>query len=499
MGNPHQAWNQVATYYEAHLTVPGKLDFYGSTFVGRPVLTTGFNKHLGWSHTVNYPDLEEIYEVARDPNQPDQYLFDEGSVPIEKQVATIKVKTDTGLKTETRTFSYTPLGPVIHETDSKLFILRSAAYDEYRFYQQWLRMSEATSLAEFRKALDAQAIPMFNICYADREGNIYYLWNGTIPNMPHAPHSFEAVAVDDSDEVWTQFHPIVELPQLLNPKGGYVHNCNSAPYLTNAHERLNRNDFPKHFPDDRFSLRSQHSLELIHNDDQFSLEQVVEMKHSLRMLLAERVKDDLVAAVEGSDADPTSKQAIKAVGDWNNSVAADTRGSSLFEAWWQIYSKDDRGGFEVDWSADQPTTTPYGLNQKEWAVEAFAMAIAQMKEKFGDWDLTWGDVHRVRRGKLDLPVSGGSGLMGCFRVVAFKEAEDHKQVVSGGDSWVFAVEFDESPIAYTVVGYSQSEVEGSPHFDDQAKLYSENRMKKAAFTDAEIEAQLLSTYHPGKE
>jgi acyl-homoserine-lactone acylase len=89
--------------------------------------------------------------------------------------------------------------------------------------------------------------------------------------------------------------------------------------------------------------------------------------------------------------------------------------------------------------------------------------------------------------------------MGCFRVVAFKEADDHKQVVGGGDSWVFAVEFGETPRAYTVVGYSQSEVEGTPHFDDQAKLYSENRMKKAAFTEAEISKQMLTTYHPGQE
>ena len=47
MGNPHQPWSSVATYYEAHLTVPGELDFYGSTFVGRPVLTTGFKPRLG--------------------------------------------------------------------------------------------------------------------------------------------------------------------------------------------------------------------------------------------------------------------------------------------------------------------------------------------------------------------------------------------------------------------------------------------------------------------
>ncbi len=64
MGNPHQPWAPVSTYYEAHLIVPGKLNFYGSTFIGRPVLTTGWNEQLGWSHTVNYPDLEEIYELT---------------------------------------------------------------------------------------------------------------------------------------------------------------------------------------------------------------------------------------------------------------------------------------------------------------------------------------------------------------------------------------------------------------------------------------------------
>ena len=63
MGNPHQPWAPVSTYYEAHMIVPGKLNFYGSTFIGRPILTSGWNEHLGWSHTVNYPDLEEIYEL----------------------------------------------------------------------------------------------------------------------------------------------------------------------------------------------------------------------------------------------------------------------------------------------------------------------------------------------------------------------------------------------------------------------------------------------------
>jgi acyl-homoserine-lactone acylase len=205
MGNPHQAWSQVATYYEAHLTVPDQLNFYGSTFVGRPVLTTGWNENLGWSHTVNYPDLEEIYELDADANRADHYMFDGSSIPLRKQIATVEVQTEDGLKTQSRVFWYSPLGPVVHRTDEKIYVLKSAAYDEFRFYQQWLRMAQAKDFTEFRKALDIQAIPMFNICYADREGNIFYLWNGTVPDLPHEAHKSEAVPARRSTDVWTRF------------------------------------------------------------------------------------------------------------------------------------------------------------------------------------------------------------------------------------------------------------------------------------------------------
>jgi acyl-homoserine-lactone acylase len=89
--------------------------------------------------------------------------------------------------------------------------------------------------------------------------------------------------------------------------------------------------------------------------------------------------------------------------------------------------------------------------------------------------------------------------MGSFRVLDFRQADDGKLVASGGDSWVFAVEFSHPPKAYTVVAYSQSDVEGSPDFNDQAALFSANKMKRAAFTESEIQAQLLKTYRPGEE
>ncbi|MDH4045925.1 MAG: penicillin acylase family protein, partial [Gemmatimonadota bacterium] len=66
--NPHLSWD--AGYYEAHITVPGVINFYGDFRVGHPLyFNGGFNEHLGWATTNNNPDLEEIYALDVDPNR----------------------------------------------------------------------------------------------------------------------------------------------------------------------------------------------------------------------------------------------------------------------------------------------------------------------------------------------------------------------------------------------------------------------------------------------
>lgn len=519
MGNPHQGWSMVATYYEAHLTVPGKLNFYGTTFIGRCVLTTGFNENLGWTHTVNYPDLEEIYELALDPDDSGRYLFDGGSVPISREEATVEVKRERDgwskwlwpFRSETRqvrkVFEHTPLGPVIHRDNESIYVLRSAAYNEFRFYQQWLRFAQSENLKQFRAALDILAIPMFNLIYADREGNIFYLWNGTVPDLPHEAHRDEAVRASTSEDIWTRFHSIAELPQVLNPKGGYVQNCNDPPYFTNLNEPLDIESFPEHFPRHRLGLRSQHSLALVHGRTKFSLEDVRDMKFDLGMLLADRVKDDLVALLRERAGDADDKAEIIKAADvierWNNTVAADTHGSLVFARWWREYayegSKLREEAYEIPWSPELPVTTPSGIGEPDRAWEAFVTVAGELTADYGDWDLAWGDVHRIRRGDVDLPASGGEGGLGCFRVIRFKRDPDGKYSVAHGDSAIMAVEFGEHPRAYTVVGYSQSGRPDSPHYNDQTVLYANQKMKRAAFTEDEIEADTMHRYHPGEE
>jgi acyl-homoserine-lactone acylase len=504
MGNPHQGWSPVSTYYEAHLIVPDKMNFYGSTFIGRPVLTTGFNEYLGWSHTVNYPDLEEIYELRRDPNQPNYFLFDGDAIEMTKDEITIQVKDAASV---TDVAWHTPLGPVIHETPDSVYILRSACYDEYRSYGEWFRMSLARDRQQFEAALQMQAIPMFNICYADRAGNIAYLWNGTIPVFPHPAHDYEPVVARGSGDIWTRFHPLRDLPHLINPKGGYVQNCNAPPYFTNLHQPLDIHRYPDYFERHRLGFRTQHSLALIHNDNRYTLEEVRDLKFSETMYLATRMKPDLLRAAEDTS-DPKLKAAAEVLRSWDDRVAADSKGAVLFESWWRHYAHrpgDDLSQpvlpdtYVVAWRPEEPMSTPRGIGNPERALRALEQAADETTQKFGSLEVAWGDVHRVRKGDLDLPIGGGSGFLGCFRVLDFTDLENGKRYVRGGDSWVFAVEFSDPPRAYSVIGYSQSEIPASPYFSDQTRLFAQDQMKRVAFTEDEINQQTIQAYRPGEE
>ncbi len=89
--------------------------------------------------------------------------------------------------------------------------------------------------------------------------------------------------------------------------------------------------------------------------------------------------------------------------------------------------------------------------------------------------------------------------MGAFRVLGFGPAENNRRVARTGDSWVFAVEFGREPRAYSIVAYSQSGREDSPHFADQAELFADDRMKPVAYLEEDIRRTMLRAYHPGEK
>ena len=234
--------------------------------------------------------------------------------------------------------------------------------------------------------------------------------------------------------------------------------------------------------------------------NRMSLEEVIRLKHRYRMLLADRVKTDLVAAVRATHPTGDVARAIALLRRWNNTAAASSRGAMLFEIWAQRYMQGHQPAeiFAHPWIATDPLRTPRGLSDPSRAAEAFAWAVEETARRHGRWDVAWGDVHRVRRGSVDVPVGGCSGAMGCFRVLTFAREPDGKLAANGGDGWVLAVEFGPIPRAYSVLAYGESQDPESPWHADQAEMFAQGRLKRVAFTTADVDGQAIKRYRPGE-
>jgi acyl-homoserine-lactone acylase len=511
MRNPHLGWD--AGYWEVHTVVPGRLDFYGDFRIGGPLgIIGGFNPRLGFATTNNSVDNTEVYALEADPDREDHYLLDGASLPIRRESMTLPYRDGEGYSMETRERLSTVLGPVIYQKHGRIYVLRTPQDGEFRAGEQFLRLIQSTNLEEWTEAMRLRAHPGSNFTYADADGNIFYIWNAAIPIRPHPAGGNLAIPATRMDQVWTELHDLKSLPQLLNPAGGYLRDENDGPWFTNMREPLDPEDYPDYFEENEFGLRSQHSVLLLDNDARLSLEDVVRLKHSYRILLADRVKNEMIQAVRKLDetlpAHSGRNAALALLESWDNTASPESRGSVLFTEWWRIYSEslpagtagaadDDAEPFAEPWSADRPMDTPRGLAYPGLAARLFDDAVDETVRRFGSLDVAWGTVHRVRRGSVDEPVGGCPGALGCFRVLNFTDESDGRRSVDGGDGWVIAVEFTDPPRAYSILGYGQSAREESPHYADQAALFARGEMKSVAFTRESVERGAIRRYRPG--
>jgi acyl-homoserine-lactone acylase len=441
--NPHLAW--TAGYYEAHMTVPGVLDFYGDFRIGGPFNQVGgFNRYLGWATTNNAPTLGVIYALDADPNAADHYLFDGKWVAVNRVMMTVAYRRGNGFANETRELWFTQIGPVIYHDKAKIYVLKEAGDGQFRGGEQMLHMMRAKSLAEWKDAMRIRARVTSNHTYADRAGNIFYLWNASLPLLPHAPSDdTTAVPVRGMSDVWTKFVLFDSLPHLPNPKGGYIHNENNSPHFTNVRSGIDTTNAYPNFERPRLSLRAQLGLQLVSGNEKVSLEDVTRMKHNYRMLFADRVKADLIAAVKGTNPTGEVASALALIEKWDNTASPQSRGSALFDVWWQRYSlrpgarspnqrRPDSTLYAKVWSSAEPTTTPRGLADPARAAESFVWAVSETKR------------------------------------------------------------------AYSVLAYGDRAKPESPWHASQAETFAKGVLKKAAFTPRDVDATAVVRYRPGE-
>lgn len=489
LANPHLPWSDLFLWYEAQITAPG-MDAYGATLVGVPVLAIAFNDRLGWTHTVNTHDGWDAYKLKLEEGG---YRFDGAVRPFQTQRQILKVKQDDGtLREEELVVRQSIHGPVVAETDEGAIALRVVGLDSSGGLKQWWEMARARNLSEFETALQPLQLPMFTVMYADRDGHILHLFNGRVPVREQGNFDdwWGLIPGDTSTTLWTNIHPYEDLPRVVDPPSGWLHNTNDPPWTTTFPLALNPDDFPAYMaPRVPIYMRAQRSVRMLTEDERISFAEMVEYKHSTRMELADRVLDDLISAARRQES-AIARQAADILERWDRKADADSRGAVLFATWEREI--DYSTLFVTAWSAKSPYTTPKGLADPASAVAALEAAAKKVQTAYGALDVPWGDVFRLRLGNVDLPANGGPGSLGIFRMLDFFPTEDGRFQAFNGDSFVAAIEFSRPVRAMALTSYGNATQPGSASTGDQLKLFASKQLRPVWRDRQDIEANLVA-------
>ena len=482
--NPHLPWYKEFTFTEQQLSLPDHT-IYGATLVGFPGIAIGFNEHLGWSHTNNTIDNADTYELEVKDGM---YLLDGSPKAFEKTTKTLQVKGEDGVLSPMDIDLYTSdFGPVVKMNGDKALAVRLAGTASANAALQWWKMARSKDLTQFEEALQMAQIPFWNVMYADQAGNIFYLFNGLVPKRKADTWEYwdRVIPGGKSEDIWTDYHSYAELPKVKNPVQGWLQNANDPPWTSTLPKALNRADFPGYMAPDFMHYRAQRSARMLMEDESITFDELVAYKHSTRLEFADKILDDLFAAVDahGSDLAMEAKAVLEA---WDRNADADSKGTLLFAQWAKAFDPEKAENFVKPWDTNDPVATPDGLADPAAAVAILETVAKGMKEKFGRLDVAWGDYFRINYNGKNLPANGMDGSLGVFRVLWPGGGTAENLFAGGGDSWVGVIEFGEAVKAKVLLSYGNATQKDSPHNGDQLELFAKKELRDAWFYEADV-------------
>jgi acyl-homoserine-lactone acylase len=517
--NPHQPFFGPGQWYEGHLKSGEGWDLLGACFFGSPFPTLGYNGHIAWSHTVNNPDIVDLYTVTFDDNtDPLKYRHGSGLKQAVAWTDEVKVKGATGSKTRRFRFTKTHQGPLVAVRDGKPLAIRLAKLEDNGAIDQGHAMGRAKSVAEFKEAMRPCNLPMFNAIVADSLGNIFYVYNGAVPRRSANFDWTKPVDGSNPETDWQGYLRFDELPQLENPKCGFLQNCNQSPLSTTPLARelqageVDENPRADQFPPyvmaterERDNPRSQISRRILHSTDKFAYDDWTRDGFDTKILEAELRIPDLVKewdAMASKEPDRAAKvkEPVDLLKNWNCESSVDSVAMTLFT---EVYDRVLKMAAKRDL-----------LNFPR--VRALEASVADLEKSRGTWKVAWGEINRLQRvhgsqinlqgrgefrdDQPSLPIAGAPGPLGVvFNFYTVPQPGQKRRYGVAGHSFVAAVELAAQPLAKTILQFGESGDPASPHWFDQAALYAKKQFKPSWYTQADVAAHSERRYHPGEE
>ena len=483
--NTHQPLDGPVSWYEAHLCSEEGTNILGALFAGTPSILIGANENLAWAHTVNQPDKTDVFALEMHPKEKLKYRVDDKYLNLEQKKATLQFRI-LGIPFKiSKKFYKSIYGPTL-KNKSGYYSVRTPTLYEIRGLEQWWRMNKASNFTEFYNALKMKALPGYNIGYADKNDTIFYISNGLIPKRAKGYNWADVVPGNTLKTLWKETYDIEDLPQVLQPKSGYVYNANHTPFKSSAED-----DNP-----DKTQFETAMGFETYDNNRSTRLKTLIDQYEKIDYSDFKTIKYDTqypkpyafswmdINYLERLEAEnyPNLKVLIERLQQWDRKAIATSLGAGTFAVFY-----DQLRPFYQDLPA--PKIFPPSI-----LLKALKKTKAYLLKHFDSLEVSLGDYQKLVRGPKELPIFG---LPDVITSMASRPFKDGKVKVVSGESYIELVRFsDKGTEIESVISYGSSDDPESPHYNDQMELYAGFKTKKMSLDKKTVYNSAKKIYHP---
>ena len=483
--NTHQPLEGPTSWYEVHLNSQEGTNIIGTMYPGTPNVVIGVNEYLGWSHTVNYPDKTDVFKLRMKNKR--KYIVDEEEYELEKLKAKITIKV-LGIPIKINRKYYKSIyGPTL-KNKSGYYSIRTPTLFNVKALEQWWRMGKSKNFTEFYNNLKMKELPGFNIGYADKYDTIFYMSNGIIPKRAQGYNWKGIVPGDTKKTLWTEYHNIEDLPQVIQPESGFIYNANHSPFKsTSADENPNEENYNENMGYETYdNNRSTRLIELIESYDRVSYDDFKDIKYdnSFPSKFNYNFMDISIIETLKLQAENDLFKLLYIIQKWDRKTDIDSQGAGLYGVLYYQLVRNYRDEIQKN----------NKIVSKEILLSALADTKAYIINNFGSTEITLGDFQKLVRGDKELPIWG---LPDVITAMSSRPYKDGKYKVTQGESYIGLVRFNENgPILESIISFGNSDNPESDHYTDQMEKYSKFQTKKMTFDKNIIYSEAKEIYNP---
>ena len=503
--NPHTSF-----FFRAELGMESDagLHAYGASTWGQFFLYQGFNERLGWMHTTSGVDAVDAFaETVKRRGTDLFYRHGARWRPVARQSISVAFRRPDGsLGRQDFDIWRTHHGPLVAKSGDTLVAAALMNKPLAALQQSWLR-TKARDQAGFLRVAALGANSSNNTVYADADGHIALLHPQFVP-MRDDRFDYRT-PVDGSDPAtdWRGLTPLAALPQVRDPKSGWLYNSNDAPWRGAGADSPHQADFPRYMDQAGANFRGDHAIALLGRARALTPMGLRDIAYDpwmpMFLPLVERLRDWFGTHPEEA---ARAAEPFGLLARWDSRWSAASDATTLASYW----------GVELFAAAARTPALGGNVHDRVRAMPAPALfaalerAAAAERGAWGDLRVPWGRVNCFQRTTAAIvprfddagpctPVPFASARWGSLASFGAQPYSGTRRWYgTSGNSFVAIVEFGPRVRAWSVTAGGESGHPGSKHFTDQAGRYAAGDLKRVYFWPDELKGHVERSYRPGE-